>query len=365
MSSRAHTIQAAVLLLLVLGCSQQQATGPSASSQATPEDCGPVLAPPTGSAITWIAIEGESDLALFVAGARQQVAGRMERADHRHVFRPTFPLSPEVDYIVHGHGCTTHVTFERVTTGQPPTVVDIYPRASTIPENVLRFYVYFSEPMAEGNFLDHIRLEDLSSGEDMTGVLFDNIHELWSTDRRRITLLVDPGRVKTGLAAHERLGRAFRDGTSYRLTVLPTWRSLDGRTLQTAYTKRFMATMEDRTQVAPSRWRLQPPVAGTRQPLQVDFGEPMDHVSVHRLLHVRSATGERLFGRWLLMEGERRATWTPDQPWSGNMDAHALVIHRRFEDIAGNNLRAAFDHRVDEVLHPNEEGTVLRMFSEQ
>ncbi len=41
---------------------------------------------------------------------------------------------------------------------------------------------------------------------------FDNVYELWSDDHRQITILVDPGRVKTGLKENLKRGRAFIAG---------------------------------------------------------------------------------------------------------------------------------------------------------
>ncbi|MEO0931908.1 MAG: hypothetical protein AAFY14_14880, partial [Pseudomonadota bacterium] len=86
-------------------------------------------------------------------------------------------------------------------TGPATTVVDeIYPSGDVVPENLLRMYLYFSGPMAEADILPHIRLRH----EDATavdGVFLSNRFDLWSPDRTRLTLLLDPGRVKTGLNA--------------------------------------------------------------------------------------------------------------------------------------------------------------------
>ena len=48
-------------------------------------------------------------------------------------------------------------------------VTAIYPEQNILPENILKFYIHFSEPMREGNFLDHIHLLD-SKGKDLKGV---------------------------------------------------------------------------------------------------------------------------------------------------------------------------------------------------
>ncbi len=63
-------------------------------------------------------------------------------------------------------------------------VTRVYPSSSTVPENLLRFYVYFSSPMGEGDALEHLSLLD-ESGREVRGVFFDNFYELWDPTRRR------------------------------------------------------------------------------------------------------------------------------------------------------------------------------------
>ena len=267
---------------------------------------------------------------------------------------PHFPFSSGLTYLVDGERCSTTFTVP-AQAAPPPEVVGVYPSAAVIPENVLRFYVRFSQPMAEGDFLRHIHLERVDTGEDLTGVFFDNIHELWSTDRKRITLLVDPGRVKTGLIAHQARGRAFQDGGQYRLHIQPTWTSARGKPLAEGYVHSFRATAEDRERVDVERWALALPEAGTQEALRIDFGEPVDHVSVHRLIRVRAPDGAALEGTWELGPEERTAWWTPAKPWRAPMPMHALVVSGRFEDVAANNLNAAMDHALG-GRHPGDEG---------
>lgn len=307
----------------------------------------------------WVALAETPDLEVFVEGARAPVAGRMAEGPTGPAFYPVFPFTPGLAYRVRGGGCDARFVVPP-NVSSTPEVVGIYPTSSAIPENILRFYLYFSEPMAEGDFLQHVRLEHVEQGVDLTGVFFDNIYELWSPDRKRITLLVDPGRVKTGLQAHRALGRAFEAGQTYRLSVLGTWTSLAGHTLRVDTTKTYRAVSEDRVRVDPDHWCLTLPPAGTTLPLKVDFAEAVDHVSVGRFLQVTSAQGEVLPGTWRLDEGETLASWTPEKAWSGPVDAHQLRINGRFEDVAGNNINASMDHRQG-TLPPGDEGrTIIR-----
>ena len=74
--------------------------------------------------------------------------------------------------------------------------VDVYPTAQVLPENLLRFYVYYPRAMAPSVGLSDILLLD-ADGTPMDGVFLPTREDLWSQDRRRLTVLMDPGRVNT------------------------------------------------------------------------------------------------------------------------------------------------------------------------
>ena len=340
----ARTLALVVASVATIGCaSADRASAPCAQARYWPG---------VGGQPDRVVLPGEDDLQVFVDGAETPMAGSMQRGEHGSAFVPAFALTPGLRYQVQGRRCRDTIEPPPPAREGQPRVVDIFPRSPSLPENVLRFYVYFSEPMAEGNFLDHIELEHVGSGQDITGVFFDNVHELWSADRTRITLLVDPGRVKTGLTAHREMGRAFATGESYRLKIRDSWTSIDGRALASSFDKRFVVTAEDRGPVVPSQWVVQRPVSGDRTPLHVEFGEPVDHVAVHRFVTVRSAEGRRIPGTWALDPDDAGASWTPDGPWSTAGEHHRLQIDSRFEDVSGNNLTAAFDQAMGSEAEP-------------
>ena len=230
-----------------------------------------------------------------------------------------------------------------------PHVVDVYPRGAQVPENVLRFYVYFSEPMAEGDFLEHVRVVHEESGSVVAGVFFDDVHELWSADRRRITLLVDPARVKTGLVAHEALGRAFRAGEHYALTIAASARTVRGAPLARPFVRRFTASPEAREALRPSEWAIEGRCDGAR----IGFGVGVDHVAVARLLYVLDGSGATIEGRWDMSPDDASATLS----FAGALaEPRAVAINGRFEDVAGNNVNGAFDHRVGTLRDAREGG---------
>src|ERR1019366_3883018 len=104
--------------------------------------------------------------------------------------------------------------FERLTIGRPAgdddtastRVLAIMPTRATLPRNALRLYVHFSAPMSEGFAAGHVRLVDAATGAGIPDAFLVMDPELWDPERRRLTVLFDPARIKRGLAPHLEVG---------------------------------------------------------------------------------------------------------------------------------------------------------------
>jgi hypothetical protein len=59
-------------------------------------------------------------------------------------------------------------------------VTTIYPTADVLPENLLKFYIYFSSPMSRGDIYDHIKLRE-DSGREIELPFLQIDEELWDT----------------------------------------------------------------------------------------------------------------------------------------------------------------------------------------
>lgn len=221
---------------------------------------------------------------------------------------------------------------------------EIYPTAMELPANLLRFFVYFPRSMGRGDILDHIVLVD-ETGREVTGAFLHNRYDLWSPDATRLTVLLDPGRVKTGLAAHDAMGRALEEGGRYAFVVRATAEDAAGCELGAETVQDFVAGPPDLEPPAPGTWALHRPAAGTRAPLAVDLGTPHDHLSLVYRLRVLDAAGEPVPGHIDLGDGERVWRFTPAAPWTGA--PHYLVSDARLEDLAGNRPGGLFDRPID------------------
>lgn len=315
--------------------------------------------------------------AVFVGilngGERLPMLGtyRIERGRLR--FEPRYPLIPGQQYTAvfdpDGAGDALpegassrriEARFELPEAGGPPAkVLAIHPSADVLPENLLRFHLCFSAPMREGEAEKHVRLFD-EDGREVTGVFADAGVELWDGSMTRLTLLLDPGRVKSGLVAHELLGRALVVGRSYRLVIDERFRDARGKPLLSSLEKRFAVTAASASGPEVKSWRIEAPPAGTREPLTVRFPEPMDILLLGELIAVRGIRGAALRGTIGVTENETEWQLFPAEPWERG--GHALEVDCRLEDVAGNNLRGLFDRPGQTVETPQAGKTVTVPF---
>ncbi|HKQ73303.1 MAG TPA: Ig-like domain-containing protein [Blastocatellia bacterium] len=223
----------------------------------------------------------------------------------------------------------------------PTTLVShIYPSADTLPENLLKFYVHFTAPMSRGNIYDHIHLRD-ENGKDVELPFLELDEELWDTTMTRLTLIIDPGRIKRGVLPLEEIGPALEAGKSYKLVIGSEWRDGTGIPLKESFQKAFKVAPPDREPPDPARWKIQAPQAGAREALTIIFPEPMEHALANRLIRVAGDSGEYVEGKVSLENQERRWTFTPDNVW--RRGRYQIIIQTTLEDLAGNNIGKPFE----------------------
>jgi hypothetical protein len=268
-------------------------------------------------------------------------------------FEPQFPLEPGVRYravlradALPGTGASESGL--RIASYQAPvrrslpttTVSQVYPSAEVLPENLLKFYVHFSAPMSRGHIYDHIHLRD-EAGRDVELPFLEIDEELWDPTLTRLTLFIDPGRIKRGVRPLEEIGPALETGKRYTLVIDRAWADGQGAPLKETFRKTFTVAPPDREPPDPAQWKIKPPRAGRRDSLVLTFSEPMDHSLARRVIQITDASGELVDGQTALEDRERRWTFVPSRPW--RRGAHALVVQTSIEDLAGNNIGKPFE----------------------
>jgi len=208
----------------------------------------------------------------------------------------------------------------------------VTPSGAVVPENLLRIELHLRHPLPHPLAMDHVRLL-AANGEPLADALLDL--PLPDHDGRTITLLLDPARVKTGVGANRAMGRALHAGDEVELVV-------DDPQLALPLRKRWQVGPSVARAVTASPLERDPPRAGTRAPITVALGAPLTASGVS-LIAVRGPDGRRVDGAASLGAGETTWTFRPARAWSAG--THALVLHPRLEDVAGNRPCAPFEAR--------------------
>ncbi len=299
----------------------------------------------------------------FAVRAAQSLPGTFEFDDGVLRFTPRFPFVSRVAYAVFldGERIGTIAPEDDAGPGSTARVMDIYPAAPVVPLNLLKVYIRFSVPMSEGCALGAVHMCLKDTGEPLRDVFLDTRSELWNRDRTRLTMLLDPARIKRGLIPHLEAGYPLREGRSVVVTVGTTFRDAHGQPLQETASRQYEVGPAIRTRVDEAAWHLERPAAGSADPLVVHFDRPLDHALLGHALAVRRADGSAVNGDATVVPGESAWRFRPATPWDAAR--YALWIDGRLEDLAGNSLQRVFDRDLTRPDHiPRHEANLQVAF---
>ncbi len=214
----------------------------------------------------------------------------------------------------------------------PEVPIRISPQAKILPANTLRFYVHFPRP-GEAHFdRDNLRLLDEEERVVRDPFLVFS-QELWSVDGCRLTVLMEPGRIKRGMGADPSHEAAFVVGRTYSLVITAL-----GQTARHT----FRVSDPVLGAVDETHWRLDPPTAGSLDPTVVHFDRVMDAALCADEIRVLAPSGEAVRTRLELAPDGATARLIPSRPWRAG--EHRLFVSDRLEDVCGNRLGEALDH---------------------
>lgn len=219
--------------------------------------------------------------------------------------------------------------FTSLTTFAAPRIT---PSGNDIPENILRIELHLDAPIAAPLDMRHVRLID-DSGAVIEDAFLDM--PLPGRDGMSVSILMHPGRIKTGVGPNSNLGMALRQGQKVTLEI-------DDPQLQGQHPlkKTWTVGAAVRQGIDPQNWLIKPPRPEGREPLRIDFGAALDANAVS-LIAVADPTGRRVPGKFVLAKGEAGGIFTPVSPWRSGV--YELRIHPDIEDPAGNRLCSAFE----------------------
>jgi len=265
-------------------------------------------------------------------------------------FEPRFPFAEGVRYravLTDGGARTTKEFAIPKPDTEPAAVTALYPSGDRLPENTLRFYLHFSKPMARGEVYRFIRLVNETDRKDVQLPFLELDEELWSPDRRRFTLLIDPGRIKREVKPREDLGPALEAGKTFSLVVSQDWRDADGNRLKADFRKSFAVGPADRTPVDPAKWVIEPPKGVG--PAAVTLDKPLDHALLRRLVWLTGPDGKKVEAAVSVTPGERGVRFSAPGGWRPG--TYTLTVDPRLEDPCGNRVGEPFE---TEITDPGE-----------
>lgn len=133
-------------------------------------------------------------------------------------FRATFdpqPLGrPELSQAL-----TLEFSLPKAMNAMRTEVKHVFPSSDSLPENLLRFYVCFFNPMRRGRAEEQIGLLG-PDGWSAPDTLYRPPVKLWDKSMRHLTILLDPGRLKRGVGPNRELGPPLKPGQKYGVSLL-------------------------------------------------------------------------------------------------------------------------------------------------
>jgi hypothetical protein len=221
----------------------------------------------------------------------------------------------------------------------------VSPAGDTVPANLLRIELSFDRRFDAPLDMRHVRLFD-ERGEAINDAFLDQ--PLPAANGRSLTILMHPGRIKSGVGPAMSLGPALTAGASVKLVI-------DDPSLGRPLVKQWRVTAAEHARLAPARWRLEPPRAGGTTPLSIRLPSAMN-AGAAQLIAVGSSSGARLPGKSAFAPDSDVWRFTPTKAWRSG--SYILRVHPDIEDAAGNRLCAAFEEAGQSRLRCDQEARV-------
>lgn len=306
-----------------------------------------------GKAVKLWASPVVDELRVKLQGKSTSIFGDVEQLSDSSWFAPLIPFNPELTYQVWGNGVLLG-NFQPENQKVQKLSVQVFPETNVVPANLLKMQLKFSNPMQVGHALKHI---NVFHHEEAITPFLDMQPELWNEDKTVLTLWLDPGRIKRDLIRHQKLGEPLTAGESYRLVINKGWADQWGNTLEQDMVKSFRVVNADRQHLSPQAWAFVAPQVKSSDALTIHFNEPMDYLLLQHAITVY-CDGVEVKGEILTKNLAQQWQFIPESTWrKGNYE---VFIEGRIEDLAGNNLKRAFEQEVGKESENSFESYIFR-----
>jgi hypothetical protein len=219
----------------------------------------------------------------------------------------------------------------------------VTPSGPVVPENLLRIVVHLDAPLSAPLDMRRVSLLD-GDGAPIADAFLDL--PLAGRDGKSLTLLLHPGRIKTGVGPNVALGPALRAGQRVMLRI-------DDPQLGQVVQKHWQVQPPLRQPITPQQWTLHAVKRGGREPLLVGFPAALDGDAAP-LLALQGPDGRRVEGAVRLLSGESEWRFIPARSWRAG--SYVLRVHPQLEDPQGNRLCSAFEQTQQSAQQCDGEG---------
>jgi hypothetical protein len=302
--------------------------------------------------------EGSKLLHVRLEESTTDILGDISKDGNEWLFKPVVPFTHGMRYAIYAGEKKIGIVKVPKATLDAPQLLQLYPSADTLPENLLKIYLQFSKPMQESEAIKHIHLIN-DRNDTIPAVFLDLQPELWNADRTVLTVWLDPGRIKRELIPNQQLGNPLEKGRHYKLIIDNLWRDQSGANLSGSFTKNFY--VENRDEILPdvNEWQISTPAAESKQPLEITFNEMLDRFLITETIQV--FTGNKIVnGTFNVLENEKKIQFIPGEIWTKGK--YRLSVNGILEDVAGNNLNRPFDRDIQHKKIKAEGGSHERGF---
>jgi hypothetical protein len=226
--------------------------------------------------------------------------------------------------------------------------IQVFPSANEIPANLLRFHLRFDDAPDVFDISTAIRLVD--AYDVVVDHVFLDLNEgLWSADGLTLTLMLHPGRIKSGLIANHTLGNALHEQDQYELQIrsehLCNLYYVDTGSPANAKNewisiKRFTAIAAVDQAIDVNSLSFKTPKAHSLNSISITFPWNIDVLSAENCVGLSTALDLPVDVQIELGEAEKTIRFIPRHPWAkGPVKVH---FSSEFEDVSGNRLSNAF-----------------------
>ncbi len=259
-------------------------------------------------------------------------------------FKPAIPFKGDLTYEVRYRGeLIRQFTIPERTETSIPRLINIYPTGDTVPENLLKIHLEFSEKMSELHSSNYVHLLN-SEGDTLDHIFLKLDPELWNYDQKILTLWLEPGRIKKSLLPNVLDGIPISEGNIYTIAIGDQWKSAKGIPLAMPVSKKFYVSTRDEVMPSIEQWELEIPQSSL-DPLIISFGEVLDYTSVIGSFSITGPGGNPVTGDYQVKNGETGIIFVPEHEWVAG--EYIIHIDGSIEDLAANNLNRLFDRDLE------------------